>query len=131
MDSSINSLDTEDKLMGKEEAKTAGKGEEEGEVAAVERGSARKMTPLQAYFALLKAYCAINVLLLPKAVRNGGYALSPAALAISCCFEGTCAVKLSKCGSKTKKISYSDIVQAALGPKIQPIFEGILAFVQF
>ena len=54
-----------------------------------------KMTSFQAYFALLKAYCAINVLLLPKAFKNGGYLLSPIALFLACFFECTCAIKLS------------------------------------
>mmetsp|Transcript_32233 Transcript_32233/g.49316 ORF Transcript_32233/g.49316 Transcript_32233/m.49316 type:complete len:157 (+) Transcript_32233:722-1192(+) len=89
------------------------------------------MNSLQAYFALLKAYCAINVLLLPKAFKNGGYLLSPIALIISCTFEGTCAVKLSQCGNFTGLISYTDIVNRALGPKVQKWFQAIIAVVQF
>ena len=55
----------------------------------------KKMNPCQTYFALIKAYCAINVLLLPKAFKNGGYILSPIALIVSCFFESFCAIKLS------------------------------------
>ena len=61
----------------------------------VELEESKKMTPFQAYFALLKAYCAINILLLPKAFKNGGYILSPIALICSCIFECTCAIKIS------------------------------------
>jgi amino acid permease len=57
--------------------------------------SDERMTSFQAYFALLKAYCAINILLLPKAFKNGGYLLSPLALILACLFECTCAIKLS------------------------------------
>ena len=56
---------------------------------------APKMNTIQAYFALMKAYCAINVLLLPMAFRNGGWALSPCSLIVACIFEATCAIKLS------------------------------------
>jgi len=76
------------------------------------------MNSCQAYFALLKAYCAINVLLLPKAFKNGGWFLSPIALIISCTFEGTCAIKLSQCGNFTGMISYTDIVDLALGRRV-------------
>ena len=89
------------------------------------------MNSFQAYFALLKAYCAINVLLLPKAFKNGGYVLSPIALIISCTFEGTCAIKLSQCGNFTGMISYTDIVNRAFGSRIQGVFQGIIAVVQF
>lgn len=75
----------------------------------------KKLTVFQAYFALLKAYCAINILLLPKSFRNGGYALSPLSLMMACLFESTCAIKLAQCGMITGKISYREIVLQALG----------------
>lgn len=89
------------------------------------------MNMFQAYFALLKAYCAINILLLPKSFRNGGYVLSPITLICACIFEGTCAIKLSQCGLLTGQISYTDIVKKALGPRIHSIIKVVLAFVQF
>ena len=49
-------------------------------------GKSAKMSNLEAYLTLLKSYCAINVLLTPKAFRNGGYLLSPCALAFSAAF---------------------------------------------
>lgn len=56
---------------------------------------AAKMNMGQAYFALIKAYCAINVLLLPKAFKNGGWLLSPPSLMVACIFESACAIKLA------------------------------------
>ena len=47
------------------------------------------------YVAMFKAYCAINVLLLPKAFANGGYILSPTSLFVATLFEAMCAVRLS------------------------------------
>ena len=67
---------------------------------------APKMDMGQAYFALIKAYCAINVLLLPKAFKNGGWLLSPLSLMVACVFEATCAIKLAQCGLFTGTISY-------------------------
>lgn len=65
-----------------------------------------KMNVIQAYFGLIKAYCAINVLLLPKAFKNGGWLLSPIALTVACIFEATCAIKLAQCSLFTGTISY-------------------------
>ena len=93
--------------------------------------ASKPMNCIQAYFALLKAYCAINILLLPKAFKNGGWLLSPIALAISCLFQTTCAIKLAQCGNHTGLISYPDIVNLAFGPKIQRAFQVIIAIVMF
>ena len=55
----------------------------------------RTMTTFQTFFALLKAYCAINVLLLPLSFKNGGYILSPVMMIIACCFMTLCAIQLA------------------------------------
>lgn len=99
-------------------------------------GSSKRMSSGQAYFALLKAYCAINVLLLPKSFRNGGYVLSPIALITSCFFECTCAIKLSQCAltpemSQFRSLTYTDIVSVALGTRFLRPFKIIIALVQF
>jgi len=53
------------------------------------------MTKVQSFFATAKSYCAINVLLTPKAFRNGGYLLSPIALVIAGALQCYCAIKLT------------------------------------
>jgi amino acid permease len=90
-----------------------------------------KMTRMQTFFALLKSYCAINVLLTPKSFANGGFLLSPIALTAACILQTICAVKLSQCGIHVKKISYPDIVKKALGKKCKAALEIALALVQF
>lgn len=45
-----------------------------------------KMSRMQTFFAMLKCYCAINVLLTPKSFANGGFLLSPIALIFACIF---------------------------------------------
>ena len=38
----------------------------------------QKMSPKETYVALLKGYCAITILMMPKAFLNGGWAVSAA-----------------------------------------------------
>mmetsp|Transcript_41783 Transcript_41783/g.63812 ORF Transcript_41783/g.63812 Transcript_41783/m.63812 type:complete len:148 (+) Transcript_41783:617-1060(+) len=90
-----------------------------------------KMTKVQSFFATCKSYCAINVLLIPKAFQNGGYILSPIALVISGFLQLLCAIKLTECGMHVKKISYPDIVHKAMGRKGKKVLEVFLAIVQF
>ena len=54
-----------------------------------------KMGTFGTFFAIIKAYCAINVLLLPRSFANGGYLLSPLAMIFACVFETMCAVRLT------------------------------------
>ena len=53
-----------------------------------------KLSPLQTFLALVKGYCAIVILLIPKAFMNGGYVFSPVVLLLSAILTGTCAIKL-------------------------------------
>ena len=97
-----NKLDSEiELLMDQSKLKKPPSGSSQVSPFTSEPKEVKKMTMFQAYFALLKAYCAINILLLPKSFRNGGYALSPLALMMACLFESTCAIKLSQCGIVT------------------------------
>ena len=86
---------------------------------------------MEAYLTLIKSYCAINVLLTPKAFKNGGYLLSPIALVMSAIFQCMCAVKLTECGMKIKKCSYVDIAAKALGNKGKKTLEVMLALIQW
>jgi hypothetical protein len=90
-----------------------------------------KMSRMQTFFAMLKCYCAINILLTPKSFANGGFLLSPIALVCASVFQTICAIKLSQCGLHVKKISYPDIVKKALGKKCKSFLEIALAVVQF
>ena len=77
----------------------------------------RNMGSFKTYFALLKAYCAINVLLLPKSFKNGGYILSPCMMATACFFETLCAIRLSNVANKFKIWTYPGIAMRAMGNK--------------
>lgn len=89
------------------------------------------MNRVQAFFAICKCYCAINVLLVPKQFANGGFVLSPTALIISSFLQGMCAIKLTQCGMATRKISYPDIAGKALGTIGKRVLEVMLSIVHF
>ena len=81
------------------------------------KSGVRKMGTVQTFFAVLKAYCAINVLLLPRSFANGGYLLSPCAMLVAVFFEGLCAARLSTVGHMYGIYSYPLLMQKALGEK--------------
>ena len=91
------------------------------------------MGTVTTFFAVLKAYCAINVLLLPCSFASGGYLLSPIAMCIACFFEGMCAFKLCKVGVQYGISSYPMIAYRALGWKGRALVRLLigLAHLQF
>ena len=66
----------------------------------------KKMGTFQTFIGMIKSYCAINLLLLPKAFANGGYALSVSAMILATFFEALCAFRLSTVARKYKVYSY-------------------------
>jgi amino acid permease len=75
------------------------------------------MGTLGTIVAVVKAYCAINVLLLPRAFANGGYVLSPIAMLFACFFEALCAARLTEVAHKYGIYSYPLLMQRALGER--------------
>jgi Transmembrane amino acid transporter protein len=66
-----------------------------------------KLGPVATFLALIKGYCAIVVLILPKSFVNGGYVFSPIILMASCALTTYCAIKLVQAGLKTRLMNYS------------------------
>ena len=85
------------------------------------------MGTLATFFAILKAYCAINVLLLPISFVNGGFILSPLMMIFACFFETLCAVRLSTVANKYKIWTYPGIAKKAMGEKGYQILRLFLA----
>ena len=75
------------------------------------------MGTFKTFFAVLKAYCAINVLLLPCSFANGGYLLSPIAMIVACFFEALCAARLTSVAQQYEIYSYPLLMQKAMGDK--------------
>lgn len=81
------------------------------------QSSVRKMGTVRTFFAVLKAYCAINVLLLPRSFVNGGYMLSPISMLVAVFFESLCAARLTTVAHKYGIFSYPLLMQRAMGEK--------------
>jgi len=54
----------------------------------------KKMNAFETYVAIIKGYCALMVLVLPRAFERGGYVLSPIIMICSSAVQVTCALKL-------------------------------------
>ena len=85
--------------------------------AMYEKRIKRKMTWGETFVALLKGYCAIAVLVMPKGFVTGGWAASSILEATSAIVTTICAVKLVSVGLKEGVYSYSLIIEKAFGSK--------------
>ena len=61
------------------------------------------------FMMLIKGYCAMVILILPKSFENGGYIASPLTLIMSAVVSCICALKLAKVGIKTNIYDYSQV----------------------
>lgn len=91
----------------------------------------RPFTNAQAYNALLKAYCSIQILTIPKAYGEGGWLIGTLSLFFSAIVSLICAVKLIECSFKTKLVSYPQIVRASFGLGAETLVKIWLAVYQF
>ena len=80
---------------------------------------------------MCKAYCAINVLLLPKAFSKGGYIISPLAMAIGCFFETYSAVKLARIANEFQIFTYPAIADRAVGTVGKNVVRCLIALASF
>ena len=74
------------------------------------------MSPFETYIALIKGYCVILILILPKAFANGGYLASAILLMVSGFFSAGSACLLAEAGLRENLFSYSLLVHKAFGP---------------
>ena len=66
----------------------------------------KKMTSFETYIALLKGYCSISILLLPKAFLHGGWLASAAFELGAAIITTICVMKLVQVGLKLNLYSY-------------------------
>lgn len=85
-----------------------------------------KIGPIKTFFALLKGYCAIVILIIPKAFQNGGYLFSAITLLISCMLTTICTLKLVEAGLVTRFLNYSRITKTALGENAKRLLDVML-----
>ena len=74
-----------------------------------------KMSNFDTYIALIKGYCVLSVLLIPKAFSNGGWGISAIFLLTSGYFSMIACLKLVDVGLQLNLYSYSLAVEKALG----------------
>ena len=74
------------------------------------------MSPFETYIALIKGYCVILILILPKAFANGGFLASGLLLFASGILSASAACLLTEAGLKENLFSYSMLVHKAFGP---------------
>lgn len=65
-----------------------------------------KMSDFEAYIAVCKGYCAINILILPKQFSNGGWLVGILSVNLGCIFVLYCALKLIECSFKVRSYTY-------------------------
>ena len=94
---------------------------------AEKKETGSKMSAFETYIAVIKGYCALMILVLPRAFVRGGYLLSPVLLAISGALQAYCALKLVRAGQALNLPSYSLITLKALGPTAKGALDFMIA----
>lgn len=89
------------------------------------------MTQTETCIALIKGYCAVIVLLLPKTFQNGGMLITAFFIAMSAIVSTYCIGKLIDVGLATRLYSYSLIVERALGKRGRFCLDVMVSLTQF
>ena len=76
-----------------------------------------KLSPFETYIAIIKGYCAMLILFLPSAFKNGGWAMSTFLMFGSGMLSYVCAAMLVEAGLKMGIHSYSLVVERTFGSK--------------
>ncbi len=89
------------------------------------------MNAFETYIALIKGYCALMILVLPRSFQRGGYVASVVIMLVSAYIQYISALKLIKAGQKLNLFSYSLIALKTLGPKGKYFLDFMIAMTQF
>ena len=87
----------------------------------------QKLSPFECYIALVKGYCVILVLVLPRSFATGGYACTAALVLVSGLISTFCASLLVQAGLQANIHSYSLLTQKVLGSKWKVAVDLIIA----
>ena len=82
-----------------------------------------KLTPFEVYIALVKGYCVILILILPRAFVTGGIVTTALLIAASGLISGLCASLLVQAGLQTRISSYPHLTAHVLGDKMKVIID--------
>ena len=89
------------------------------------------MSPFETYIALIKGYCVLLVLILPKSFANGGYVASGVLLLGSGFFSAASACLLAEAGLQEKIYSYPLLVLKAFGPTGKFAMDIMISLAQY
>ena len=89
------------------------------------------MTAFQTFAAIIKAYCCLMILVLPRSFARGGYVLSPLAMVMSASLQCYSAVKLVSVANTLGVMSYSLIAYKVFGTKGKIALDIMVALTQF
>ena len=89
------------------------------------------LTPFEVYITLLKGYCVILVLILPRAFVTGGYITTALLLVLSGVIGTITASLLVKSGLKAGISSYSELTGQVLGSKMRVVIDLCISMAQF
>ena len=73
------------------------------------------MTAAQSFISILKAYCSLMILILPRSFERGGYVLSPLAMIMSASIQCISAVKLVNVANHFGIMSYGLLAYKIFG----------------
>lgn len=90
-----------------------------------------KMSAFATYIAIMKGYCALMILVLPKAFMRGGWAFSAGVMSISAFVQIIAALKLVDVGLDLNITSYERIAQKALGNWARTVTQMMILLTQF
>lgn len=89
------------------------------------------MSPFETFAALLKGYCQLSILMMPKAFANGGWGASGIFMVTSGLLSLLAVRMLVEAGLSTKLYSYPLIVEKVLGKKSRLVLEITIALTQY
>ena len=91
----------------------------------------KKLSPFETYIALVKGYCVILVLILPKAFVQGGYTLTAILEIVFGVTSTLAAGMLVKAGLHEKEFSYSQLTRKVLGEKAKLMIDIMIGLAQY
>ena len=92
---------------------------------------ANLLTPFEVYIALVKGYCVILILIIPRAFVTGGFISTALLLLGSGIISTLCASLLVKSGLSAKIHSYSELTGHVLGSKMKVMIDLCISLAQY
>lgn len=91
----------------------------------------KKLSNFDTYIALIKGYCVLSVLLIPKAFSNGGWGVASIFLVSAGAISCVACLKLVDVGLKLNLYSYPLAVEKALGKNARLFIDVAISLTQF